>query len=219
MTSISPTLGILWRNPSWHTCFTQQNDTLLLFWNWSTLRIFCFHVLILHSLLFCNSRQNSDNSKKVFSASWTKHQKTFTSVMHFVFWHTVWVLLHLCWCISGFNHCNCSDLSMFTPHTHFSLASLMTVYFGPGWLMFLLVLLPSFIFFTNICTCFTFFFWQELFKTPTIFWKIVFSALLPLLGAVKELPAEGEAHANSSMFMVFSSIWLIVSAFITYDPL
>jgi hypothetical protein len=56
-------------------------------------------------------------------------------------------------------------------------------------------------------------------KAPTIFWKIFSSVLLPLLGTVKELPAEGKAHANSSMLMVFSSIWLIVSAFITYDPL
>jgi len=44
MTSISATLGILWRNPSWHVCFTRQNDTLSLFWHWSTLGIFCFHV-------------------------------------------------------------------------------------------------------------------------------------------------------------------------------
>ena len=66
---------------------------------------------------------------------------------------------------------------------------------------------------------FFFFFLQEHFKTPTIFWQIFFCALLPLLGTVNELPAEGEAHANSSMFTVFLSSWLIVSAFITYDPL
>ena len=127
--------------------FTRQNDPLLLFWHWSTLRIFYFHVLTLHSLLFCNSRQSSDNSKKVFSSSWTKHQKTFTSIMHFVFWHTVWIPLLLRWCISGFSHCNSFDLLMFTHDSHFSVASLTTVYFGPRWLMFLLVLLPSFLFF------------------------------------------------------------------------
>jgi hypothetical protein len=66
---------------------------------------------------------------------------------------------------------------------------------------------------------FHFFSLQEHFKTPTIFWYIFFSALLLLLGTVKELSAKGQAHANSSMFMVFSSIWPIVSAFITYDPL
>ena len=64
-----------------------------------------------------------------------------------------------------------------------------------------------------------FFFLQEHFKTPTIFWQIFFSALLPLLGTAKEFPAEGEAHAISSVFTVFSSSWPIVSAFITYDPL
>ena len=62
---------------------------------------------------------------------------------------------------------------------------------------------------------FHFFSLQEHFKTPTIF----SSALLPLLGTVKQLPAEGEVHTNSTMFMVFLSIWPIVSAFITYDPL
>jgi uncharacterized membrane protein YesL len=56
-------------------------------------------------------------------------------------------------------------------------------------------------------------------KAPTIFWKIFSSALLLLLGTVKELPAEGKKHTNSSMLMVISFIWLIVSAFITYDPL
>lgn len=220
MTSISPTLGILRRNPSWHVRFAHQNDTLLLFWHWSTLIIFCFHVLILYSLLFWNSRQSSDNSKKVFSASWTRHQKTFSLVMHFVFWHTVWVLLLLCWCITGFNHCNCFDLSMFTPHTHFGVGSLMTVYFSPRWLMFLLVLLLHFLFFTNICTCSTFiFFCNNISRHQQYSGKNFFSALLPSLGTVTALPAEGKAHAISSIFTVFSSSWPIVPAFITYDLL
>ena len=59
---------------------------------------------------------------------------------------------------------------------------------------------------------------QEHLKIPPIFWKNFFSALLPLLGTVTELPAEGKAHANSSMFTLFLSIWPIASAFITYDP-
>jgi hypothetical protein len=81
---------------------------------------------------------------------------------------------------------------------------------------------PQFLIFHQYLHMFHFFFFfckNISKKAPTIFRKIFFSALLPLLGTVKELPAEGEAHANSSMLMVFSSIWLIVSAFITYDPL
>jgi hypothetical protein len=150
MTPISPTLGILYRNSSAHLYSTHQNNTLLLFWQCSSLRIFCFHVLILHStcLLCCNIRPSSDNSNKVFSASWTTHHNTFfTLVMHFVLWHNVWVLLQLCWCISGFSHCNCFDLSIFTAHANFRVASFMIAHFGPRWLMFLLVLLPSFLFF------------------------------------------------------------------------
>lgn len=76
-TSISPTLGVLWRNPSWYVRFTHQNDTLLLFWHWSTLKIFCFHVLTLHSLLICNSKTKFWQFQKSVQCLTNKTPKNF----------------------------------------------------------------------------------------------------------------------------------------------
>ena len=158
ITSISPTLGILWRNPSWHVRFTHQNYALLFFWHWSTLRILCFHVLILHGLLFCNSRKKFWQFQKCVQCLMNKTSKNF-------FFSYAFCLLT--YCVSSTTsmlmHYWLQSLQLFWPvdvHSSHPLvvASLMTVYFGPRWLMFLLVLLLHFLFFTNICTCSTFFF-------------------------------------------------------------
>ena len=69
------------------------------------------------------------------------------------------------------------------------------------------------------CTCSTFFFFVMTFQDTNNILENLFLSTAPIISTVTELPAEGEVHANSSMFTVFSSSWPIVSAFITYDPL
>jgi hypothetical protein len=60
---------------------------------------------------------------------------------------------------------------------------------------------------------------QEHFKTPTIFWEIFFSALLPLLGTVTELPAEGEVLPCLWCFRPSSRLYLHLLLMILFRTL
>jgi hypothetical protein len=106
---------------------------------------------------------------------------------------------------------------MFNPHAHFGVASHDSLFWSK------MADVPActvswFLIFYQYLHIFHYFF-SRAFQGTNNTLENFFSALLLLLGTVKKLPAQGKMHANSSMFMVFSSIWMILSAFITYDAL